>query len=124
MRIKAVLVLMAFLAVGVFGMSHAIDMEREADGTMGGCFFIDMDEICRMSFSEHLTQWQNMFTGVPVKSNILSLLALALLVFYSSFLKRFSLQIQKLYLIHHRDLFLFNPLRETFSQGILNSKTF
>ena len=127
-----ILGLVAFLSVGLFGSSHSFGMEMKDDGTMGGCLFTGVDEICIMTFTEHLSAWESMFIGIPVKSAILSLLVFAFaLLLFAGFLKRYFIlalermaALQKLYLVHHPNLSLFNPLREAFSQGILNPKIY
>ncbi|MDZ4260292.1 MAG: hypothetical protein U1A25_01380 [Candidatus Sungbacteria bacterium] len=122
----------AFLSVGLFGSSHSFGMEMKDDGTMSGCLFTGMDEVCTMTFTQHRTAWQNMFSSIPVKSIILSLLALVFsLLLFAGFLKQYGMwarkrmeSLQKLYFIHHPNLFLFNPLQEAFSRGILNPKIY
>ncbi len=125
--------LIAFLSVAFFGAFHIMGMQTQSDGTMGGCLFTGIDEICTMPLAEHLTAWQSMFTSIPAKSTILYLvvLAFALLLFASAFLKRYFIwaverlaAIQRLYLVHHPNPSLFNPLQEAFSQGILNPKIY
>src|SRR3989344_4369333 len=74
--------LLAFLSVAFFGASQSMGMEMKDDGTMGGCLFTGMEEICTMKFDEHLSQWQSMFTTtVPQKILILALLLLLAVVF-------------------------------------------
>ena len=129
-----VLGLIAFLSVAFFGaFFHNMGMETRSDGTMSGCLFTGMAEICKMTLTEHLSAWQSMFTSIPVKSSILSLIVLAFvfLVLASGFLKRYFIwaterlvALQRLYLIYHPNFSFFNPLRETFSQGILNPKIY
>src|SRR3989338_10557198 len=124
----------AFLAVGVFGMSHSSDMKMNDNGTMSGCLFDGRAEICPMTIAEHLSRWQGMFTAIPQKAGLLMLLfalisAVGALVF--SILKRNQLLLLKyfsdrwrLYLKQNPHLSLFDHLREAFSRGILNPKIY
>jgi len=124
----------AFLAIGVFGMSYSSDMKMKDDGQMSGCIFDGRAEICLMTFAEHLSRWQGMFTAIPQKADLLVLLfalisAIGVLVF--SILKQNQLLLLKyfsdrwrLYLKQNPHIPFFDPLREAFSQGILNPKIY
>ena len=125
--------LVAFLSVAFFGVSQSMGMEMRDDGTMGGCLFTGMEEICKMTFTEHLNQWQSMFTTTVTKnvfSGVLLLLLavvfVAVAIFKRNLLLLFSYYTTRwrLYIRHNPELSLFNPLREAFSQGILNPKIY
>lgn len=122
-----------FFIVG-FGLSHSLGMEMKNDGTMGGCMFDGKAAICPMTFAEHLSRWQGMFSVIPQKSAFLiqllvliSTLVLAvfalrrnlLLSLFSYFSERW-----RLYLKNNPHLLFFDPIREAFSQGILNPKIY
>ena len=81
-RFLLVLGLIAFLSIAFFGASQSMmGMEKRSDGTMGGCFFTGMEKICKMTFAEHLSQWQSMFTTtVPQKALAFALLLLLAVV--------------------------------------------
>ena len=115
------LTVVSVFIVGIFGAAHPLGMPMNDDGTMSGCFLTGMNAICTMSLSEHLTAWQNMFTSLLVKSSLFSLLALAVFLLIFVFAERRAC-LQKLYFIHQANLFFFNPLRESFAQGILSPK--
>ncbi|MBI2075099.1 MAG: hypothetical protein HYT82_00330 [Candidatus Harrisonbacteria bacterium] len=124
----------AFLAVGIFGMSYASDMNMKGDGTMSGCLFDGRAEICPMTFAEHLSHWQGMFTAIPQKANLfVMLLALILVVGALAFfilkqhqllLLKYFLDRWRLYLKQNPHILSFHHLREAFSQGILNPKIY
>ena len=124
----------AFLVVGVFGMSHMSDMKMKSDGTMSGCLFDGQAEICPMTIAEHLSRWQGMFTAIPQKTDVLVqflLLALAFVLIASAFRQRLLLLLSaqfsdrwRFYLKQNPHIPLFDPLREAFSQGILNPKIY
>ncbi len=123
--------IISFVMLGVLDMG--IQMQTRTDGTMSPCLLNGKAEVCTMTFAQHLTQWQNMFTSTPAKAMTLffTLLAIGLLILGSAFLKKHFIwalermaALQKLYVVHHSHLSLFNPLREAFSQGILNPKIY
>jgi len=127
------LALIAFLSVAFFGASQTMGMDQQSDGTMGGCMFTGMEEICEMSFTEHLAQWQSMFTTTVTQNafTVILLLLLAVVfvtvgIFKRNLLLLFSYYTTRwrLYIKQNPNLSLFNPLKEAFSQGILNPKIY
>lgn len=126
--------LIAFLSVAFFGASQSMmGMEKRSDGSMGGCIFSGMEEICKMSFTEHLTQWQSMFTTTVTQNafTIILLLLLAVVfvaigIFKRNLLLLFSQYTTRwrLYLRYNPELSLFNPLKKAFARGILNPKIY
>ena len=127
------LALIAFLSIAFFGASQTMGMDQQSDGTMGGCLFTGMEEICEMTFTEHLSQWQSMFTTTaPQKALAFALLFLltvvfvAVAIFKRNLLLLFSYYTTRwrLYIRHNPELSLFNPLKEAFSRGILNPKIY
>lgn len=132
-RLLLVVGLIAFLSVAFFGMSQSMGMEQRSDGNMGGCLFTGIEKICKMTFTEHFIQWQNMFTTTVTKNAftaVLLLLLTAVFVAVAIFKRNLLLLSNyyatrwKLYIRHNPNLSLFNPLREAFSQGILNPKIY
>lgn len=132
----APLALIALVFVIVFGISHAkaIGMERRSDGTMNGCLFDSWAKICNMSFSEHLSRLEGMFTAIPSKTSLLILLFMlisaigAFAVSASRQHPLFSLKHLsarwRFYRKQNPQVALFDPLREAFSQGILNPRIY
>ena len=127
------LALIAFLSIAFFGASQTMWMDQQSDGTMGGCLFTGMEEICEMTFTEHLSQWQSMFTTTaPQKALAFALLFLltvvfvAVAIFKRNLLLLFSYYTTRwrLYIRHNPELSLFNPLKEAFLRGILNPKIY
>ncbi len=132
-KIVSLFLISVFVTAAVFGIWHTFGMQMNSQGKMNGCPFMGQTGICTMTFAQHLTRWQNMFASTPAKAMILSfvLLAIGLLILGSVFLKKHFIwalermaALQKLYLVHHPHLSLFNSLREAFSQGILNPKIY
>lgn len=131
----AIMVLSIFIFITFFGANHTLGMEMREDGKMSGCLFDGKAEICPMTFSDHLSRWQGMFTAIPQKADLLVALFLLILVF-STFLlfnlrRRLLLLLfsrlsdrWRLYLKQNPHLSLFDHLREAFSQGILNPKIY
>lgn len=125
--------LTAFIAVSFFGISLTMGMEKMADGSMGGCLFTSMEKICYMTFSEHLSRWQSMFTATVTKNTFVQVLLLllavvfvAVAIFKRNFLLLFSDYITRwrLYMRDNPEFSLFDNLREAFSQGMLNPKIY
>lgn len=133
-RFFLVLGLIAFLSVAFFGASQSMmGMDERSDGTMGGCLFTGMEENCKMMFSEHLSQWQSMFTTtVPQKALFFALLLLLAIVFVAVAILKHNLLLLfgyyttrwRLYLRYNPELSLFNPLKKAFARGILNPKIY
>ena len=123
--------IISFFVVGVLDMG--IQMQTRTDGTMTPCLFNGKAEVCTMTFAQHLTQWQSMFTATAsqkaLASVFLILLAVAFVavaIFKRNLFSLFSYHTTrwKLYIRHNPHLSLFNPLQEAFSQGILNPKSY
>lgn len=124
------LFIVAFLFVGIFGMSQ-INMGMYESAV--NCPFANhLMSICKMNPMEHIQEWQSTFTTLPAKdapSPLLSILLALLALFGLRFFKKFSLHdqpwpevyINSFYLRKHQ---IFDPLREAFSNGILNPKIF
>lgn len=125
--------LVAFLAVIFFGLPRTIGMEKNSDGMMSGCLFSGKVEICAMSFTEHITVWQSMFTTTATQNALTTVLLLLLTVVFVAvgIFKRSLLLLSsyhatrwRLYIRHNPELSLFNPLKEAFARGILNPKIY
>ncbi len=125
--------LIAFLLVAFFGASQSMGMEEQNDGKMSGCVFSGKVEICTMTFSEHISHWQNIFTTTaPQNALTLALLILLAVVFIvvATFKRNLLLLSNyyttrwRLYIRNNPELSLFDPIKEAFSQGILNPKIY
>jgi len=123
------LAVFAMLLFGFCGFGANMDM----NGTMVNCPFAGHSmSICKMNPMEHIQEWQSMFTTLPAKDALSSLLTilLALLALLGlSFFKKFSLHDQPWPEVYINPFYLrrsqiFNPLKEAFSNGILNPKIF
>lgn len=87
--------------------------------------------ICQMNPTEHIQEWQSMFTMLPVQSAILALLALFafFVIFKFKFWNKVSLpdpsalHAQR-FRVRVFNFQIFDPLQEAFSSGILNPKIF
>ncbi|MEK7117138.1 MAG: hypothetical protein AAB837_03180 [Patescibacteria group bacterium] len=130
-KIIFALIAVSFLWFGTFGLLIHMN-EMKQDGHMSGCLFDGQSEICAMNFSEHISSWQSAFTTLPPSNMLLNLLALAVFsifvaVFWRNplfeFFERAHLR-WKFYIKRNSELNFFNPLREAFSQGILNPKIY
>ncbi|MDP2668561.1 MAG: hypothetical protein Q8P07_01885 [bacterium] len=126
-----ILTAVSFLWLGTFGLfNHMSEMKH--GGPMSGCLFNGHLEACIMNVSEHIAIWQSMMTALPQKAGFADLLALlalsaAIIVSYKNYifdLSEFIKSRRKLYIKQHNEISFFNALSETFSQGILNPKTY
>ena len=125
--------LTAFLLVVFFITSPIMGMKKQSDGKMGSCLFSDKAGICTMTFTEHSSYLQSLLTTTaPQKALDFALLILLAVVWATVILfkRNFFLLSSyyttrwRLYIKQNPHLSLFNPLREAFSQGILNPKIY
>lgn len=129
-RFLLALGLVAFLSAAFFGASQTMGMEQRNDGTMGGCLFTGVEEICSMTFSEHLAEWQSMFTSIPslhdaltIPLALLASLALGFLLTHRA-IPPPSLDPQPQFIRHRTRIPIVNHLQELFSSGILHPRLY
>ena len=87
--------------------------------------------LCQMSATEHISQWQQTFLGVPNKTNFLALallLAAAVLLTFAKSLfqpKKLTELAAQLF-AHHKEhvVKVFDPLLLSFSDGILKPRIY
>lgn len=112
----------------VFGL-YQFGLNMNAGGRLVTCPFSGHSmSICKMNPMEHLQEWQNMFVADPnLGILLLSLVFSLLLIFflYTKYHKRpdSSVFYKKSHFNFHTKP-IFNILQESFSNGILNPKTF
>ncbi len=119
----------AFFLVGFLPIAHAgMDMTT---GQMTNCFFMSEEaRVCIMNPLEHITAWQGMFAATFDKGlfatilYLLSILALAVTVRPLSYAKIADPPRHVLISYFPNDYRGENPMRELFSSGILNPKTY
>ena len=124
---------LAVFAMLLFGFSGFGMMGMDMNSPMVNCPFGGHSmSICKMNPMEHIQEWQSMFTTLPAKdalSSLLSILLALLALFGLRFFKKFSLHDQpwpEVYIspFYLRKRQIFDPLKEAFSSGILNPKIF
>lgn len=124
-KVLAALAMSMFLVAGIFGISHAMNMD--SNGQMSGCPFMGVATVCNMSPLEHVAAWQSMFTSTS-SENTLSLLLSVLLVAVSILFVLSEGIFPKirppLLCRPHRFSLFRHSLQEAFSNGILNSKAY
>lgn len=117
---------LTILCVLLFSMFH-FKIVQHIKGQLSNCpFAIAHSSICGIYPVEHLQEWQNMLTSLPVK-DITPILATLLLVGTLTWISYFSLiEIIYLYTSHFSryNFHIYDPLKEAFSDGILNPKLF
>lgn len=118
------------LAACLFGTSSVFSMEMDAVGKMDGCIFTGETALCNMSVTEHISQWQNLFTAIPHKAvELLLALSLAmaafLLIGHRPHLQdKLRYAKERLYIKLRPALNIVNPLELALSRGILNPKIY
>ena len=122
------LILTSFLFASLFGIGVGMEMK---DGQMSSCpFMASQVSICQMSVTEHISQWQQVFVGIPTKTNLLALALLLLAIFVIPFAKSFTkikqneLAIRLISYCKTAATKIFDPLLLAFSRGILNPKIY
>ncbi len=119
-----VLGLVAFLVMSFWSL---FSMSMNMNGQMVNCPFMnDLSNLCPMSVSEHINQWQQFFT--IIREKIILLYPFVLLLVVSLIIGKKtcnSLQRYRHYLYRYKpEIKLFNNLLIAFSQGILNPKIY
>ena len=131
-RLLGAFILLAFIAVSLFGSGSGISMQTEAHGKMTGCIFSGTT-LCTMTPFEHMAEWQTTLSSIPTQAGSALLLLLVLAAVYVAFviarqLRHVSFNLieirQKLYRKRAFTFAYADPLQEAFSQGILNPKTY
>ena len=124
-----IFVLASFAFMNLIGMSMGMEAK---DGQMSSCpFMASAASICQMSITEHISQWQQAFLGVPSKINFLALaliLAAAVMITFAKSLfqpKKLTELAARLLAYHKEHLVrVFDPLLIAFSDGILNPRIY
>ena len=131
-KIATLAVSVLTLWVLLFGLTQ-FNMDMTMGDGMVNCPFAGHSmSICKMNPMEHIQEWQSMFTTLPAKDTLSSLISilLALLALLGlRFFRKFSLHDQpwpEVYIspFYLRKRQIFDPLKEAFSSGILNPKIF
>ena len=115
-----------------FGLSQ-FGIATDVNGNVAKCPLAGHSmSICITNPTEHIQEWQSMFTTLPAQQDtVFALFALIVLVAFGAlgFWNKFSIHNALLLLSRLRsrlrDSFqIFDPLQEAFSSGILNPKIF
>ena len=131
-KILLIISAVLFVWISTFGLLYHMN-EMGVEKNKNSCLFSSSDKDCAMTFSEHITIWQEMTLSLPqniigIVGALLLLVILALVsTFWRNSLYLFSPHIFsrfKLYIKQHPQMNLFNYLKEVFSSGILNKKRY
>lgn len=125
------MVVMVALLLGCTGMFHfGMDMQM-MDGFMPGCPFMSGGAICSMSQLEHIAAWHSMFAaafpfGKDMAALLLLLLAssLVLLAWRQLFTHDKGSPLHQWHRPLRQNPAIIDQLKEAFSNGILNPKSF
>lgn len=123
------LVLLAFIFVAVFGLSHS--MLPVDSSQMSKCpFMVSKVTICSMGVTEHIAQWQQLFNSLPYQNVMLVLLVLVGVILLVSLFKNVSnlqaewIKARKKNQHENPETNLFNYLKIVFADGILQPKLY
>lgn len=122
--------ILSLVLLYAFSFGPVMGMEMDKHGQMSPCPFSMVTAICTMTFSEHISLWQSMFTTTLNNSGgILAALGSIIFAFYLvlKYLEKDrdkDLIAYKFYTHEHQKSFAFNKLIELFSRGILNPKIY
>lgn len=113
------------LIFGFFQLEFGMNVNK----SMANCpFNAHSEAMCQMNPMEHIQEWQNAFTVLPTK-NIVSMFLFILafiLIGRFAFSNRFLVQKSSFLFLKNiiNSFRIFNPLKDAFSNGILNPKIF
>ena len=120
----------SFFLAWFFGLGH-MGMAMSAEEQMSGCPFMDIITMCRMGLLEHITAWENIFSGVPQNDLffLVTFLLCAFLLARGAFgFRRVAngarAAVSMVSPRHAVARFVFLPLQEAFASGIVHSKVF
>lgn len=124
--------LFAFVFTSIFGFWLMADMGKGEAGSMKACIFTGKTMMCKMDITEHINTWRNLFLAITSKIGnallILLLLSVTLLIGIAySRRKLHSLRsavLGRLYILQHPDIALFDKIKQSFSQGLIQPKIF
>ncbi len=130
-RIIMIAVSMLTLWMLLFGISQmSMDMST-MDGKANCPFGGHSMAICQMNPMEHIQEWQSMFTMLPAQNTLLILFTLFAFLAIRKLSAWNKLSIPEPPLVYSsgrsgsaNNLQIFDPLKEAFSNGILNPKIF
>lgn len=124
------LVLLAFLVVGLLGLSH-FAMNMNDGGEAPGCLFMNTPTLCAMNPFYHIAVWQSMFAALFLKETFSLLALIALFGILFVFMSRnfwltedVSRSVIRVRQTRIQTFVINNSLREAFSNGILHPKIF
>lgn len=119
----------SFIFITLFGLNLSMRMDKM--GHMSRCPLVnDQSSICSMSFADHMTKWQQLFTADHQLQNLaifLSLLAMTFVYFIirrDTQLSESALYIYRYHKQRQIEAKLFNPLQQAFSDGIIHPKLY
>lgn len=131
LKITALVINTLVLVMLLFSISHFALPGHMSQQIVDCPFMPGHSSICKMSPMEHIQAWQSMFTMLPAKDALsflavlLALLALLGLNYFRKHTLYDQLELEpNTKLFYLRSISIFDPLKEAFSRGILNPKTF
>lgn len=126
------IVLAALLSLFFVFLFTDFGMMVNSDGLMGDCPFNPNGSLCTMNFQEHMNLWQSMFTALPQKTTMVSLMLFAVwllittFVFKNLLLEHYKLLFSnyRLYTKQYSYISLIDPVKRAIYQGLITPKIF
>ena len=129
LRVFLLTFVLSFIIISNLGLNLSMNIDKQ--GHVTHCPFMnDKDNVCPMTFSEHLLRWEEMFTATMKSKAFQSylfvfLVAVLYFIHQRSHTKQSNSDITyKYYKDRHKDSLLFNYLTLAFSDGIINPKLY
>jgi|SRR3989344_2289197 len=118
----------AFILALAFSFSFSVGMmtmHTDDKGNMSDCPFMGVDAICQMGIFEHIGTFQSMFTGIPGKSILITII-LALVLVSLPVIQRSGIPPDNIRFFTKESLQLptFNKILLALSDGIIQPKLF
>ncbi len=125
----AIVTLLGFLILALFGMFFATTMENNMGhiGTSPCPYEAGQSAVCPMNLFDHIESWQNALRTIPHNTLLILFNIVILTVLFFNILKlKEYFEYFKIKYYKRKQLSFFNPVFYTylFSQGILNTKAY
>lgn len=113
------------LLFGFFQLEVGVNMNK----SMANCpFSAHSEAMCQMNPMEHFQGWQNAFTVLPTKNIVSMFLFILTFILMGGFAFPDRFLVQRPSFLFLKNIInsfrIFNPLKDAFSNGILNPKIF
>ncbi len=114
-----------FVLLSMFSLKDSMMMDGKSMTEPSGCIFSVGNAPCTMSFTEHLSQWQSIFTALPQYPMSAMLIVLLFIppIIVNLVFRKLLLRLSPL-IAEDPNLPFYDQLRQAFSQGIIHPKIY